>query len=95
MRCENLPTCTRCNGNLRPNILMFDDWDWMSDRSDKQSKMYDNFLKKIENSSMQGGRLAIIEIGCGTAIPTIRNMCERLYFKDKNSILIRINPDEE
>ena len=45
-------------------------------------------MKKHENSN-----LAIIEIGCGTAVPTIRNMMEQLYYINKNSKFIRINPD--
>jgi hypothetical protein len=74
---------------------MFGDWDWMSDRSGKQEENYHKFLKRVENRSKLGEKLGILEIGCGTAVPAIRNLCERLYFNDKNSVLIRINPDEE
>lgn len=75
MKCKNLPTCSRCLGYLRPNILMFGDWDWISDRSDRQQENYDRFLKRAQNHSRVGEKLAILEIGCGTAVPAIRNMC--------------------
>jgi hypothetical protein len=39
--------------------------------------------------------LAIVEVGCGTVVPTIRNMCEKIYYQNKNSILIRVNPEED
>lgn len=39
--------------------------------------------------------MIIFEIGCGTAVPTIRNICEGIYYQNKNSVLVRINPDEE
>lgn len=38
MSCKNLPQCTVCHNNMRPNILMFGDWEWLSDRNDKQHK---------------------------------------------------------
>ncbi len=37
----------------------------------------------------------MIEIGAGTAIPTIRNMLEVNYEDYQNSTYIRINPDAE
>jgi hypothetical protein len=37
----------------------------------------------------------LIEIGAGTAVPTIRNMLEWSYLNDKKSKYIRINPDKE
>lgn len=74
---------------MRPNILMFGDWDWDSSISDEQSRKYDKFLKKAHKKTV------VIELGCGTAVPTIRNMCERAYYNNKDSVLIRINPDED
>ena len=54
---------------MRPNILMFGDWDWDSSRSDVQHKKYNKFLKQAIEKTV------IIELGCGTSVPTIRNMC--------------------
>lgn len=32
---------------MRPNILMFEDYSWMSERTDKQSGNYFKFLKNL------------------------------------------------
>src|SRR6185369_7985683 len=36
MRSRNIPGCPHCHGVSRPNILMFGDWSWISDRTDRQ-----------------------------------------------------------
>jgi hypothetical protein len=39
--------------------------------------------------------LCIIEIGAGLAIPTIRNICENIYYNWKEEVtFIRINPHD-
>ena len=68
MSSKNLPTCEKCGSIMRPNILMFDDWDWDSCRSDEQRLQYKKFLNG-------DGKMVILEIGSGTAVPTIRNIC--------------------
>lgn len=37
----------------------------------------------------------IVEIGASQAIPTIRNMGDQLLYSNKDSMLIRINPEAE
>ena len=54
---------------------MFNDWEWNSDRSDIQAERFSKFMREND------GPLVIIELGSGTAVPTIRNMCERAYYK--------------
>lgn len=75
-----LPRCTQCGALLRPNILMFDDYAWLSSRTDYQIERMQGWLSSVNN-------LAIIEIGAGLAIPTVRNLGERLQ-----QPIIRINP---
>ena len=82
---KNIPTCPKCGAIARPNILMFDDWNWERNRSNIQKQKYQKFLHK--NSKKY---IVIIEIGAGTAIPTVRIEGERLA--EFNSLLIRINP---
>jgi NAD-dependent SIR2 family protein deacetylase len=88
MSCTNLPTCPKCSQNMRPNILMFMDDEWLEDRSGVQEELFGKF---ISNATQKERGLGIVEIGCGKAVPTIRNICERLYYHHKNSIFIRIN----
>jgi NAD-dependent SIR2 family protein deacetylase len=79
-----LPTCPSCGGIARPNIRMFDDWEWVYDRVDAQGRRYAKWVRSIA-----GQRVVAIELGAGLAIPTVRNNCEGV-----GDVLIRINPRE-
>jgi NAD-dependent SIR2 family protein deacetylase len=79
-----LPLCPECGAASRPNILMFDDWEWDSSRHDVQNQRYEAWRKRV-----QGSRVVVIELGAGLAIPTVRRECET-----RASVLIRINPRE-
>ena len=39
--------------------------------------------------------MCMIEIGAGVAIPTIKNILENNYYHQKESKIIKINPDKE
>ena len=80
-----IPSCPNCHGAARPNILMFSDWQWDGDYEDLQAARLHEWLESIE-----AGQLAVIELGAGEAIPTVRWFCER-QAQDGNT-LIRINP---
>lgn len=69
MAARNIPKCCKCGSDVRPNILMFNDYDWDSERADQQAERLDRFVK-----GTAGTKLAMVEIGAGTAIPTIRNI---------------------
>ncbi|NOX90293.1 MAG: NAD-dependent deacetylase [Calditrichaeota bacterium] len=85
-----LPECPYCGNLARPNILMFNDWSWISHRTDEQEERLNNWLAQINR---EGYRLVIIEMGAGTAVPTVRYTSERVaQFTD--GVLIRINPRE-
>ena len=72
---------------LRPNILMFGDWGWDSTRTEKQYTRMENFLKGKDLS-----KVAVIEVGAGTSIPSVRMMGRR--FQNNGATLVRINPRE-
>ncbi len=79
-----LPRCPRCGGVSRPNVLMFGDGGWIPDRTDAQHGLYGDWLARQRDR-----RVVAIEIGAGTAVPTVRYACQR-----EESHLIRINPRE-
>jgi NAD-dependent SIR2 family protein deacetylase len=79
---SDLPTCPQCGGLARPNILMFSDGGWQSETTEEQEGRLMHWLNQVK-------RLLIIEIGAGTAIPSVRHFGE---FHD--GFLIRINPRE-
>jgi len=77
-----LPTCPWCDGLARPNILMFNDSDWQSTRTDTQYEHLNLWKERVKG-------LLVIELGAGTAIPTVRHMAVR-----QQARLIRINPKD-
>ena len=85
---EPLPRCTQCGGIARPNILMFGDWSWNGTRSQRQSERLALWLRGIVEDGM---RLAIVEMGAGTAVATVRWKSEQVA-RRTNGTLIRINP---
>jgi len=80
------PRCPRCGGLARPNVLMFDDWQWNHTRSQQQRMLLDMWLDRARAAPL------VIEIGAGRAIATVRNFSQRM--KQRGSQLIRINLHE-
>jgi hypothetical protein len=66
---------------------MFGDWSWLDARTAAQRARLDEFLEDV-----RGRRLFVIELGAGTAIPTIRMTSERLGRGD--AFVVRVNPRE-
>jgi len=85
-RASELPSCKNCTSVARPNVLMFGDWLWESRRSDEQFQRYSAFKLNIGKKDY---KLAVVEVGAGEAVPTVRNEGERLM--TNNTTLIRIN----
>ncbi len=85
---EPLPKCIHCGGIARPNVLMFGDWSWISGRTDAQENRMSIWLNDIGRRPI---RLAVIEIGAGKAVPTVRHFSEQAAAQ-QGGTLIRINP---
>ena len=88
MRALSVPSCPSCGRVARPNILMFGDWSWLSDRTRGQEMRFDSFCAQHQHEP-----LAVVEMGAGTAIPTIRYTSEQLG-RAPAATVIRINPRE-
>ena len=84
-----MPKC-KCGEMARPNIMMFNDSGFNATETDKQEKLFNQFMNKWDKGS---DKIVIIEIGAGTAIPTIRNIGEHIQ-EFVGSQLVRINPRE-
>ncbi|MBR8122211.1 NAD-dependent protein deacetylase [Burkholderia multivorans] len=76
------PRCPHCGGLARPNILMFGDAGWLGARYAERERALQQWIA-------QAGRVAVVEIGAGTAIPTVRMLSEQL-----GADVIRINARE-
>lgn len=80
------PTCPRCGGLARPNILMFGDGGWVADREQAQSDRLRRWLARVS-------RPVVIELGAGTAVPTVRHFSHAVV-QQLGGRLVRINVRE-
>lgn len=81
-----LPRCRYCAALARPNILMFGDSRWVTARSAGTLDALTAWRRALT------GRLVVLEIGAGTAVPTVRRLAE--LASAATGALIRINPFE-
>lgn len=79
------PRCPFCGAMARPNVLMFNDRDWVEMRTEAQENRQEKWLSSAR-------RPLVIELGAGTAIPSVRYFSERII-RQFEGRLIRINPD--
>ena len=82
-----LPVHPRTGRLARPNVLMFGDWDWVDSRSRAQAQRLESWLSVIDL-----GSTVVVEVGAGTALPTVRHFGERLL--SAGGALVRVNPRE-
>ena len=98
----NHPTCPKCLHRARPAILMFNDMQFLDNHA--QKRRWQKWRQAVEAVARQryvtGNkqlRIAIVEVGCGGNVPTVRTTTES-FLQDMNEHdaiceLIRINPD--
>lgn len=82
-----MPECRTCGGLARPAVLMFMDATWAGAMFTAQLRSYRAWLDRCVGPSV------VIELGAGTAIPTIRMIAEALV-STRGFELVRINPVE-
>ncbi len=80
------PRCPHCGALARPNILMFGDGGWSERRELAQAARQHRWLAGVR-------RPVVIEIGAGTAIPSVRHFSHQVL-RQHGGRLIRINPRE-
>ena len=85
---SDLPACPRCGALARPNVLMFGDWHWIPSRTADQERRFSDWL-----AGAAGPKLVIVELGAGSAVPTVRMTSEQIASRS-GATLIRINPRE-
>ena len=79
---SRMPTCPHCRKIARPNILMFNDWKWLAHRKYEQQMRYRRWRAAVTQP-------VVIEIGAGTAIPSVR-----VFGEEQDCPMIRINPSD-
>jgi len=85
---QPFPKCRHCSAVARPNILMFGDFAWNSERTSTQESNLENWLREVRNAN---GNLVVIESGAGEAVATVRMTSEGIA-RSMGGSLIRINP---
>jgi len=69
----------------------------MTSRCKIRSLVQEHYRTWLEAASGPGRRLVVLEIGAGTAVPTVRKECQRVvmdgHAEGTHVSLIRINPD--
>ena len=74
----------------RPNILMFGDWNWLDNCTKKQHSKFFSFQMSM---MLKGGiPFAVVEIGAGESVPTVRVTSQDLVSPFNKGTIIRINP---
>jgi len=85
---DPLPKCKYCNKLARPNIMMFGDWGFNEKRTFQQKS---KLLAWLRNNVSKGLNIAVIEMGAGEDVPTVRIFSENIV-EQYNASFIRINP---
>lgn len=76
----HLPHCPVCGRLARPNVLMFNDYGWIDRPAEQKTELFSAWAGQNQEG------LLVIEVGAGTAIPTVRRLGEHIAHR-----LIRIN----
>jgi NAD-dependent SIR2 family protein deacetylase len=84
------PKCPVCGGLARPNILMFGDSGWLSDREQMQSRAKAKWFRRL--AAIEANAV-VIEIGAGSARTYVRHFSDAVSWK-YGARMIRINPRE-
>ncbi len=84
MTASKLPLCPKCGGLLRPNVLMFGDFDYV-----EHAYQYNNFRDFLERSGVPDVAMLI---GSSGSVPTNDYLALRL--QASGCRIITINPDE-
>jgi len=64
-----LKKCPNCGQNMRPNIALFEDRNFVKARALLQERNYKQF---IENETKDCKKVVILVLGCGTLVPSLR-----------------------
>jgi NAD-dependent SIR2 family protein deacetylase len=83
---DPLPSCPTCGALARPNILMFGDREWDPARSGPVLQRLHDWIRAHRRE------LVVVEVGAGTAVPTVRREAE--LASAATGALIRINVRE-
>ena len=85
-----LPRCGATGAAARPNVLMFGDGGVNCGRIEEQQTRFRAWAGGLPRDA----RVAVVEVGAGTAVPTIRRLSERTAAERQGATLVRVNYDD-
>ena len=85
-----LPSCPATGAPARPNVLMFGDDGVVMDEIEQQRAAFESWMDSVPRAA----RVAIVEVGAGKAITTIRRTSEAVLRALPAATLIRVNLDD-
>ncbi|ETP37048.1 hypothetical protein F442_15098 [Phytophthora nicotianae P10297] len=92
-------TCPECGGKGRPNVLMFHDRQWIANKSEENGYIAWESVMELMLQEDPTLNLVVLEIGCGTRVPSVRRETEMVVADVIESCgrpqatLIRVNLD--
>ena len=104
------PCCPRCGGGARPNVMLFGDGSrFAENESFTKTREYFEWRTRVAAAARGGGeasgggtsgrraKVAIVEVGCGLRVPTLRKRAEELLIAcgSDQATLVRVNPEFE
>lgn len=96
---HSFPVCPHCGSPARPAILMFDDFSWVDQKVQRANwcAWKDAMMRKAQEKEDAPLRVAILEIGAGGNVVTVRHTSEHfaheLVYSGAKVSFVRINPD--
>ncbi|DAZ94839.1 TPA: hypothetical protein N0F65_012528 [Lagenidium giganteum] len=94
------PRCRQCSAIARPNVLMFHDKQWIANVHDERRYVAWEAVMEYMLSKNPALQVVVLEIGCGTRVPSVRKETEMVVadiFEKcghrSQAHLVRINPD--
>lgn len=85
-----LPRCAMSGAPARPCVLMFGDGGVNCERIDAQHERYRRWLDALPERA----KLAVVEVGAGLAVPTVRRIAENATHRFARATLVRVNLDD-
>ncbi len=85
---DKYPVCQECGELIRPNVYMFRDNTYLSNRSDEQENRFQDFLSRNKENE-----IVVFEIGSGPHVQSIRKKTRMLGI-NYNAHIVRINPKD-
>lgn len=87
--------CPGCGGVLRPHVYLFGDGEkhFVVDAALQAPALWQEIRGEVALRREGAAPLALLEIGCGLRVPSLRRRFEELFFSAAQCSFVRVNPE--